>query len=328
MPCLSNHAFARHLEIFIHGNWQEVFAIIVDLAVIILNWNAAEDTICCIRRLSTWENLRVAIWVVDNASTGDSAQQVAQQYPNASLLRNATNLGFAGGTNRGITAALAVGNQPILLLNNDAFMDEEAADRLLQTLRQDETIGLVAPLLFEAGQGGKLLSAGGKNPVKHHQTRVLNVPKGPLFNVESVSGTAVLIRAAVLREVGLLDERFFFSTELADLCWRARRSGYRIVVDVRARAFHDVGRSSPLRETLYAYYIVRNRFLFLRNHYRRHLELYSFWTLYTLALWLKLLWAGQRQSACAIRLGLADGLRGRFGGQNERVLAACATLAS
>ena len=306
------------------GGWQEAVAIIVDLAVVILNWNAADDTIGCIRQLSAWEKLRAAIWVVDNASADNSASTIARHYPAVHLLRNERNLGFSGGSNRGMAAALAAGDQPILLLNNDAFIGEAAACRLLQTLREDDTIGLVAPLLFDAGEEGRLLSAGGKNPVKHHQTRVVKTPESPVFNVEAVSGTAVLIRAAVLRQVGLLDERYFFSTEMADLCFRARRHGYRSAVDARAHAFHDVGRSSPLRDTLYAYYVVRNRFLFMHIHYRRHPALYSFWTLYTLALWLKLLASGRRQAACAIRLGLADGLRGRFGGQNERVLATCA----
>jgi hypothetical protein len=47
---------------------------------------------------------------------------------------------------------------------------------------------------------------------------------------------------------------------------------------------------------------------------------YGFWTLYSLALIGKVYLNGKAAMARAVWLGLGDGLRGRFGGQNERVL--------
>jgi GT2 family glycosyltransferase len=111
--------------------------------------------------------------------------------------------------------------------------------------------------------------------------------------------------------------------EVADLCMRARRQGYISVVDTRAHAYHALGRSSRLRETLHTYYIIRNRFLFISKFYSGPLKLLlrGFWTLYSLALGTKLVLSGKPATAQAVRLGLLDGLCGRFGGQNERVLA-------
>jgi hypothetical protein len=99
-------------------------------------------------------------------------------------------------------------------------------------------------------------------------------------------------------------------------------------VDRRAQASHAISRSASLRSSLYVYYIVRNRFLILRNHYRWRLDLHGFWLAYTVALWLKLWLGGQRVTAKAVWLALVDGVNGRFGGQNERVLAACAGVAN
>jgi hypothetical protein len=96
------------------------------------------------------------------------------------------------------------------------------------------------------------------------------------------------------------------------------------VVDSRARAFHNLERSSALRSTLYTYYSIRNRFLYIRKFYRLGgWPLSGAWALYSLLLALKLRLQGSPASARAVSLGLADGLRGRWGGQNARVLATC-----
>jgi len=293
----------------------------MDIAVVVLNWNAAEDTIACLKPLLGWQTVRPLLIIVDNASQVDDVAQIRRHLPVAHLIENRENEGFSGGSNRGMLYALAQGDAPIMLLNNDATISETAVLRLAQTLTEQPEIGMVVPQLFD--ENGELVAAGGKNPAFHLQTRVQNVANNDAVQpVETISGTAVLIRAVMLRQVGLLDERFFFSTEMADLSLRAWRYGYVCAVDRRVRASHAISRSAPLRNSLYVYYTVRNRFLILRNHYRWRLELHAFWLAYTVALWFKLRLGGELVAARAVWLALVDGMNGRFGNQNERVLAA------
>jgi GT2 family glycosyltransferase len=294
------------------------------LSIVILNWNAAEDTIRCVGDITSWKRLQPTIWVVDNASIDDSAEAIARECPTVRLIRNQANLGFAGGNNQGIEASLATDNAPILLLNNDAFIGEEDVIRLMRTLQSNNHIGFVGPLLFDASNKNKLLSAGGKNPVKHHHSHIYEIPADEsIYPVEYIPGTVILGRAEVFQTVGLLDEDYFFNIEVADLCMRAKQHGYISVIDTRAQASHALSRSSSFRDTLYPYYVIRNRFLFIRKHYAWNVFLYSFWIIYSLALWLKVQLNGQSKLGKAISLGLIDGLRGRFGGQNKRVLTRC-----
>jgi GT2 family glycosyltransferase len=119
-----------------------------------------------------------------------------------------------------------------------------------------------------------------------------------------------------------LDDDYFFGGEMADLCHRARLRGFRSVTDPRARAQHDLDRSSRDRQTLHIYYVLRNRFLFVRKHYpRRRHWLYARWTARGILTALAALCRGNPRRARAVTLGVLDGIRGRFGGQNERVLA-------
>jgi hypothetical protein len=299
----------------------------MNVSIALLNWNAAADTIACLQPMLAWQQVRPCLIVVDNASAGGDVAQIRQALPGIHLIENASNEGFSGGSNQGMAYALAQGDAPILLLNNDAVIGETAVLRLAQTLQEQAEIGMVVPQLLD--EHGELVAVGGKNPAFHMQTRVQNFANDdPVQPVETISGTAVLIRAAMLRQVGLLDERFFFSTEMSDLSLRARRHGFVCAMERRAQASHAISRSAPLRDSLYVYYIVRNRFLILRSHYRRRLELHAFWLAYTVALWLKLWLGGQRVTAKAVWLALGDGVNGRFGGQNDRVLAACAGVAN
>jgi GT2 family glycosyltransferase len=297
----------------------------MNVSVIILNWNAATDTIACIQQFAGWQRIRPTIWVVDNASQDGSPALIAQQHPHIHLLRNTRNQGFAGGTNRGIEAALQKGDAPLLLLNNDARIEEEALTQLITSLCEDPTIGVIGPLLYLAKQPDTLIAAGSRNLVLHIHNLNKHPPVGcPVFPVEYISGSVALIRAQLLREIGLLDERYFFNVEVADLCRRARQRGYSTMIAAHARAYHDLDRSSPLRGTLHTYYLIRNRFLYIRKFYQAsQLPLLAFWATYSGLLACKLALGGQRTTAQAVWLGVNDGLAGRFDGQNSRVLAVC-----
>jgi GT2 family glycosyltransferase len=108
---------------------------------------------------------------------------------------------------------------------------------------------------------------------------------------------------------------------MADLCFRARRHGLRCVTDPAARCVHHLERSSPLRETLHVYYVLRNRFLYVRKHHpRQRVWLDGVWSCRAIYAAAAALVRGRPRRARAIALGLVHGLSGRFGGQNDRVL--------
>jgi GT2 family glycosyltransferase len=297
----------------------------VDVSVVIINWNAAADTIRCIQQVRDWQSLTAELWIVDNASAERDKDKIISAFPGIRMIRNPVNLGFSGAVNIALRAILKESESPILLLNNDAMIEEGSLAQLISTLNENERIGFVGPLLYSAGSEHKLIAAGSRNPVLHHQVAVRTIPVGrSMSEVDFISGSVALLRCSMLRKVGLLDEDYFFGTEVADLCHRARQQGYTAVVDTRAVAYHDLDRSAVLRNNLYVYYIIRNRFIYIRNFYSWFaLPLTIFWATYSLLLAIKLSVVRRNYSSRAVILGLLDALVGRFGGQNERVLAFC-----
>jgi hypothetical protein len=291
--------------------------------VVILNWNAAEDTAACVRSVRAWENhdglSRPAIWVVDNGSAPPGIAPIRREFPDVHLLESPVNRGFAGGSNLGIRAALDDGSDAVLLLNNDASVDASSVAALLATLESDPSIGIVGPTLWHREQ---CVSAGGRNIARYANTHLRpRVPPVAPLDVDYVPGTVAVIRRGVFDRVGLLDEDFFFSGEMADLCHRARARGLRSVIEPRARARHDLDRSARARQTLHIYYIVRNRFLFVRKHLpRQRAWLYARWGARAALTALVALARGRPRRAGAAARGVLDGVRGRFGEQRAPVV--------
>lgn len=292
------------------------------LDVIILNWNAAADTIACLRSVQAWQKIPLRVWVVDNASQADDVESIKRECPRAHLILSEFNRGFAGGNNLALQQVLETECEQVLLLNNDATIDEDSVLVLVQTLHDHPELGIVGPTIWDSDRPQVLLSAGGADIAWHLNSHILDLPPNERIRlVEYVPGTCVMIRSQVLRTVGLLDEDYFFGGELADLCARAQQRGFGSAVDGQAKAFHRVDRSSDLRQSLHIYYVLRNRFLFIRKfHNQKRMRLSAFWIGCSIYLAVLSLAHGQWRRARSILLGLADGLSGNFSGQNERVL--------
>lgn len=303
-----------------------------ELSVVLLNWNRQRATLACLDRIAAWSELRPRIWMVDNASEDGSAAIVAERYPSVELIASPVNLGFGGGNN---LALRRIEGDYVLLHNNDAVIAEDAVARLVAALDAHPDLAVVGPVFTRSDRPDEIVAAGGRDISRHIATYAPGdparrrqpeqtgaaLPDTPeVWPVDYVPGTVALLRVAALARVGLLDEDYFFGGELADLCARTSALGYGSAVLPAARAWHDAEEAAALRTTLYPYYILRNRFLFIRKFRRRAKPLlFALWSLYGVVAAAKAALAGQGRRARAIALGLADGLAGRVGDQNERV---------
>jgi len=290
-------------------------------AIIILNWNNASDTIPTVQTIQTWKTFQPVIWIVDNGSHDDSVERIRRECPGVRLLETDHNLGFAAGNNLAVRCALDEGQANyFFLLNNDAAIDEAGLLQLLATAEQHNA-SIVGPILRDPPPSAALQSAGGRNAAWNGDTHLHTIPSNEPYPVDYVPGTAILIRANLFRQIGLLDEAYFISGEIADFCERARRAGARRLIDPRVTVYHDQGRSSELRVAFYAYYFLRNRFLLVRQLYPRWCWLLiPRWAILgftsVLAAWRR----GERRRARALWLGLRHGLGGTFGDHSPEVL--------
>jgi GT2 family glycosyltransferase len=244
------------------------------VTVVVLNWNGKEVTEDCLRSLLASDYPDLCVVVVDNGSTDGSADYLSVRFPDLVILRNPVNLGFTGGSNQGIRHALENNADYILLLNNDTVVDRECVSHLVDAAESSRRYGALNPKIYYSDPPDRLWYAGGAfslwRGVAQHWGRK-SVDRGQynaLREVTYVSGCALLVRASVLRTVGLLDETLFIYAEDADLSVRIRKAGYRLAYVPMARLWHKEGfdtRQNSGQAYRYRLYI-RNSLWVLTKH--------------------------------------------------------------
>jgi GT2 family glycosyltransferase len=281
------------------------------VVAVVLNWNLAAETRTCVERLlaSDYPNLRVI--VVDNGSTDGSVDFLRSQFPDVEVLALPKNRGYAAGNNVGITHALSLGAEWVLLVNNDAVLAPDAISRLVEASTPDA--GLLMPRV-DAHPSGKLWAAGARVRGIYPLPRPVDARElatGHPIEIDYAIGCVLLIRRSVLMTVGLLDERYFMYYEDLDLSARARVAGFRIFVVPSACAAHQVGASLKKDTSRRVYLITRYRTVWCRSQVPG----------FTAAAWWGALLVGtlrgivgalldaDRSRAAAIVRGIRDGFR-------------------
>lgn len=297
------------------------------LTVILVNWRTEQQTLRCVAAVRGWKLIQPDVIVIDNESSHTSSSLLAAKLAPDELIRSVVNLGYGGGNNLGIERVLAGTQSYILLLNTDAEITEEDVSGLLTRMEANQDISVLGPVINEDQDGQTDCLIGGRDIAQYSSTRIAadpaslkTVPGYPLHEVDYVSGTVFLARREVFEQVGLLDEQYFFSGEIADFCKRARNGGHRLCVDLEVEARHDTSQSSAhQRETLYTYYSLRNRFLYVRKHFPSDkLKYFCRWTKLGGLDFLRSIRAWKMAKARAILLALAHAYCNRSGDQNAK----------
>lgn len=299
---------------------------IASIHILLLNWNNAPRTIQCWKGLKKWQQLPPNILIIDNNSHPKDRTILKNNIPQNQLILNPINGGFAGGNNLGIQKALSQKADFILLLNTDTNVSEETLIQLMEQLKKNPKLGAVSPAIQEGSKDNFKFLIGGRDiahfsvtRIEKKQQQLTQLPDYPLHFVDYVSGTIFLARAECFKKVGLLNENYFFSGEIADFCQRLKKIGFERAVDVTAVAQHFTDKTeNHLRNELYAYYNMRNRFLYIREHYQsKKFRLMFFWMFQAFRQMPGILWNRNWKQLRAIMLGTLHGLVGRFGNQNS-----------
>jgi hypothetical protein len=255
------------------------------VAVVVLNWNGRSDTLECLNSLyrSTYGNIDVI--VVDNGSTDCSVSAVRQSFPHIKIVENNNNLGYAEGNNVGIRHAVERGADYVLVLNNDAVIDPLAIQKLVLSAEMRSDAGVFSPKIYWYSRPKVVWFAGAKWSASkagfdHLGSGQSDDGQGSAmaYDIDSASGCALFFRAKLVFEVGLFDPRFFLTWEETDWCYRARRCGYRVMLEPGARVWHKVSSSfgSDWQSPLYQYYFTRNRLLWIERNLRGRERIHAF----------------------------------------------------
>jgi GT2 family glycosyltransferase len=224
------------------------------LSIIIANYNARDLLVGCLESIYRHPpTTPFEVLVVDDASSDGSAEAVSARFPQVQLLRNARNVNYGASNNRAL--GLARGRY-VYLLNNDTVVLAHALDAMIAFLDECPAAGAVGSKLLN-GDGTiqasvkSLPSAASavfgarsivarlfpNNPFTRKELLHLGRDLTRPFTAGLVSGASVMIRREVIRQVGELDERFFYHID-ADYCRRIWDAGWKVYYLPSASVVH------------------------------------------------------------------------------------------
>lgn len=261
------------------------------LMVVIVNYKTPKlvcDALCSLYGQINASSDKVV--VVDNASNDNSIDEISEYISSKNwkgwidLISSNVNGGFSAGNNLGIKSTKA---KYYLLLNSDAFVRDNAIERMIYEMESNPKSGIVGPKLewengeqqvscfynltlwntfLNAASTGVLTRLFNKFGINEVAIPVEKFVKSP----EWISFACVLIRNEAIQIVGLMDEGFFMYMEDVDYCRRIRKAGWDIVFCNKARVVHlNNGYSNNLKIRKLPTYYYQSRARYFIKYYGR-----------------------------------------------------------
>lgn len=249
------------------------------VAIILLNWNAYNDTVECLHSLEKLVYQNFHVFLVDNDSKDQSYEKLrAGQLSGAfnlqlTIIQSGSNMGCAGGNNVGMKAAYEQGYEYLWMLNNDTIVDQHSLTRLVDEMETDHKIGIVGSKIINMNNNLVWFAGGSINPylgtskpygIDQQESEEFNMRK----EVDFVVGCSMLFRRELIELIGWLDEDYFIYYEDTDWNLKAKKAGMKIVYVPDSLIYHKESSSTKSEELSphYAYYLMRNGYLFVKRN--------------------------------------------------------------
>ncbi len=253
-------------------HWREEA---LPVTVVIPHIGKSEILYTCLRSLTNETRIAFDVLIVDNGSDLQESR-VAEILPRFRIVKNARNLGFAGGCNAGLRQ---VHTPYAVLLNNDTEVGANWLSSLVAFMEENPRVGACQPKILSlrfpgqfdyAGGMGGLLDRFGYPFAIGRIFDFLEEDTGQYdghFSVFWASGTAMMLRMAALEKTGLLDEDFFAHMEEIDLCWRLHLTSYEVASVSESVVYHYSGYSLGHEAHRKMYLNHRNNWVMLLKNY-------------------------------------------------------------
>ena len=249
----------------------------MDTAVVILNWNGQRWLEKFLPDVLAHSRDHARVIVADNGSTDGSVAWMRANVPEVGIIELPENLGFAGGYN----AALAeLDAAYCILLNSDVEVTPGWIGAMRTYLEKNPDMAACQPKVlgyndrsrFEhAGAAGGFIDRNGYPFCRGRIFELTEEDKGQYNDERDVfwsTGACMMIRREAFRAAGGFDTSLFAHMEEIDLCWRLRRTGWRIGYTSSATVYHVGGGALSYGSTRKTYLNFRNSLCVLTKNLR------------------------------------------------------------
>jgi GT2 family glycosyltransferase len=252
------------------------------LSIVIINWNDKKVLPDCLESIYKQTSMiDFEVIISDNGSTDDSLEFVNKNYPQAIIIENKENLGFARGNNSGIEHATG---EYILILNPDTIILDHALDKFvawadkypeagafgLKVLNPDGSFQNCArpfPTVWRYWIAAIYLRFLARASTIFYSDVYVGWKGDTEREIDWQSGCCVMFRKNALEKAGVFDPRFFYHFEEVDLCFRIHKQGLKILYTPDSSITHLGGQSVGRYPIRFELEKLRNRYRYFHKHY-------------------------------------------------------------
>lgn len=238
------------------------------VSIIILNYNAGNLLLDCVKSVFDSKYKNIEVIVVDNISNDSSHKKCKKEFSKIHLIENKENFGYCEGNNIGIRNS---NGEFIVILNPDTKVEPEWLDELFRAYEKFGE-GLYQPkiLAFENNvfeSGGNMLQVFGFGYSKGRGI-VDDGQYDESCEIGYASGACLFTKTEIIKKIGLFDPFIFLYHDDLDLGWRATQLGIKSFYAPKARIFH-AGSYNYKWSAKKFYWLERNRHYCLLTHYSK-----------------------------------------------------------
>lgn len=237
--------------------------------------NTLKDSLTALKQAVIPESYELII--VDNNSTDKSLEIVNMYFPEAKVIKNIMNLGFAKACNIGVRNA---SGDYILFYNPDLIIDPNSIGNLLKIFDEVDNVGAVTGRMrfndntFQPTcrkfptKENIIFSRGSIFPSFLKKSNRYTLPDyDKVTEVDAVAGTFTMVKKEVFEKIGMFDKRFFMYMEDSDLCLRLNQAGYKNYFVPKAGGVHLWGKGSSTGKLKRSYYHHISIWKYFLKHY-------------------------------------------------------------
>ncbi|MCQ9206668.1 MAG: glycosyltransferase family 2 protein [Omnitrophica bacterium] len=260
----------------------------MDLSIIVVAYNVKDLVKKCLTRIRNSEDkLKKEIIFVDNASSDGTAEMIKIDFPEVVLVESTKNLGFIRANN---LAYEKVKGKFILLLNSDAFIEEDTLQKTINFMKTNQRCGVLGCRLVDIN--GNLQPSARYFPTPwriflSYSGIGYKFPDIPFLRgidnmkwnhrsvreIDWVPGCYFLIRRDAIDEIGFLEKDYFLYYDDCDFCLRAKRKGWKVLFYPETEVIHLGGATLKRMNEVTSKggqnekFRLRSEFIYFRKHY-------------------------------------------------------------
>jgi len=252
----------------------------IRLDVVVVNFHSAPLIARTITLAHSFAGAGTRLIMVDNSPGDGAADIVRSAVPDAAVIENPVNRGYAAAVNQAFMAGDA---EFVLLINPDvrelsgtyadvlqAFRDPRVGAVVARLVNTDGTLQpncICAPRPFDLISEDVALAERFPNWRRPRLYRMLDWDHRDDRRVDAARGACIFLRRAAIEDVGFFDEHFFVYYEETDWLIRAKRRGWGTVFLPTVEAVHASGGSSPDTHSPHSLLLLESQHRYARKHF-------------------------------------------------------------